>query len=110
VGRGHPPPPPVLAIMCGHVHLAWSCARACRVAASARGARRAERALWPAQREILGIYRSLGSFSSGKRRRVSISKCTGILFYESRGLRPASVPHAPAPALGTGWIAQMRRP
>ena len=59
----------------------------------------------PAQREILGIYRSLGSFSSGKRRRatrrdtplctrsrraratrVSISKCTGILFYESRAL------------------------
>ena len=49
----------------------WSCARACRVAAPARVARRAERALWPAQREILGIYRSLGSFSSGKRRRAT---------------------------------------
>jgi len=112
--------------MCGHVHLAWSCARACRVAcrvaAPARVARRAERALWPAQRDILGIYRSQGSFSSGKRRRatrrdtrvararrdlvhsglamctrsrrtratrVSISKCTGILFYESRATSTA---------------------
>ena len=50
----------------------WACAfglELCscmpRSGARARSAPRAERALWPAQREILGIYRSLGSFSSG---------------------------------------------
>jgi len=42
-----------------------------RARSAPRVARRAERALWPAQREILGIYRSLGSFSSGKRRRAT---------------------------------------
>ena len=42
--------PPGFYNVCGHVHLACSFARACRVAAPAHVARRAERGRWPAQR------------------------------------------------------------
>ena len=69
-----PPPWPPAFIICVGMCIwpgGWSCARACRVAAPARVARRAERALWPAQREILGIYRPGVVFLSGKRRRAT---------------------------------------
>jgi hypothetical protein len=44
--------------ICGHVHLACSCARACRVAVPARVAR-------PFQREILGMIGARGRFPKG---------------------------------------------